>query len=222
MGDVVKVDVWSDIACPWCYIGKRRFEEGVRRYVAAGGQTPVVVEYHSFELSPDTPVDFTGGEIDFLVGFKGLSVPQVEGMLAQVTSLAAQEGLDYDFSSLQHTKTLKAHEVLHLAKAKGLQEDVVERLLRAYFVEGRHVGHDNDLADLAAEAGLDRQLVLDALADGRYQQDVEADIQQAMAYGISGVPFYVIDRQYGVSGAQDPAVFAKVLAQAAGMVPATA
>jgi len=222
MGDVVKVDVWSDIACPWCYIGKRRFEEGVRRYVAAGGQTPVVVEYHSFELSPDTPVDFTGDEIDFLVGFKGLSVPQVEGMLAQVTSLAAQEGLDYDFSSLQHTKTLKAHEVLHLAKAKGLQEEVVERLLRAYFVEGRHVGHDNDLADLAAEAGLDRQLVLDALADGRYQEDVEADIQQAIAYGISGVPFYVIDRQYGVSGAQDPAVFAQVLAQAAGMVPATA
>ena len=220
MGDVVKVDVWSDIACPWCYIGKRRFEEGVRRYLAAGGETPVVVEYHSFELSPDTPVDFAGSEIDFLVGFKGLSVPQVEGMLAQVASLAADEGLDYDFTALQHTRTLKAHEVLHLAKAEGLQEEVVERLLRAYFVEGRHVGHDDDLADLAAEAGLDRQLVLDALADRRYQDDVEADIQQARVYGISGVPFYVIDRQYGVSGAQDPAVFAQVLAQAAGMVPA--
>ncbi len=220
MGDVVKVDVWSDIACPWCYIGKRRFEEGVRRYLAAGGETPVVVEYHSFELSPDTPVDFAGSEIDFLVGFKGLSVPQVEGMLAQVASLAADEGLDYDFTALQHTRTLKAHEVLHLAKAEGLQGEVVERLLRAYFVEGRHVGHDDDLADLAAEAGLDRQLVLDALADRRYQDDVEADIQQARVYGISGVPFYVIDRQYGVSGAQDPAVFAQVLAQAAGMVPA--
>lgn len=221
MGDVIKVDVWSDIACPWCYIGKRRFEEGVRRYVAAGGQTPVVVEYHSFELSPDTPVDFTGSEIDFLVGFKGLSAHQVEGMLAQVTSLAAQEGLDYDFGSLQHTKTLKAHEVLHLAKAEGRQEEVVERLLRAYFVEGRHVGHDDDLADLAAEAGLDRQVVLDALADGRYRSDVEGDFQQAMAYGISGVPFYVVDGQYGVSGAQDPAVFAEVLSQAAGLVPAT-
>ena len=215
MGDVIKVDVWSDVACPWCYIGKRRFEEGVRQYVAAGGDRRVEVEYHSFELSPDTPVDFAGTEVEFLVDFKGLSEEQVRGMLEQVTAMAAGEGLAYDFAALRHTRTIKAHQVLHLAKQHGLQAELKERLLSAYFIEGRHVGHDQDLADLAADVGLDRQEVLDALRDGAYLGDVEADIQQAVAYGISGVPFYVIDSRYGVSGAQAPETFAKALAQAA-------
>jgi predicted DsbA family dithiol-disulfide isomerase len=214
MADVIKVDVWSDIACPWCYIGKRRFEQGVREYVAAGGESTVEIEYHSFELSPDTPVDFTGSEVDFLCDFKGLSEQQVHGMLEQVTSMAAGEGLAYDFASLQHTKTIKAHQVLHLAKAHGLQGELKERLLRAYFTEGRHVGHDDDLADLAADVGLDRQEVLDALNAGTYLPVVEADMRQAIAYGINGVPFYVINDAYGVSGAQAPATFAQVLARA--------
>ncbi len=214
MGDVIKVDVWSDVACPWCYIGKRRFEEGVRQYAAAGGDRRVEVEYHSFELSPDTPVDFAGTEVEFLVDFKRLSEEQVRGMLEQVTAMAAGEGLAYDFAALRHTRTIKAHQVLHLAKRHGLQAELKERLLRAYFTEGRHVGHDEDLADLAADVGLDRREVLDALRDGTYLGDVEADVQQAIAYGISGVPFYVIDGRYGVSGAQAPETFAKALAQA--------
>jgi predicted DsbA family dithiol-disulfide isomerase len=212
---VVKVDVWSDIACPWCYIGKRRFEEGVRRYLAAGGERRVDVEFHSFELSPDTPVDFDGNEIDFLVGFKRIPREQAVAMLGQVTELAAAEGLAYDMSALQHTRTLKAHQLLHLAKAHGLQSPMKERLLSAYFTEGRHVGHDDDLADLAAEVGLDRAEVLAALRDDTFAADVDADIRQAIAYGITGVPFYVIDGKYGVSGAQDPATFAQVLEQAA-------
>jgi predicted DsbA family dithiol-disulfide isomerase len=216
MADVIKVDVWSDIACPWCYIGKRRFEEGVRQYAAAGGDRPIEVEYHSFELSPDTPVDFAGSEVDFLVDFKHISEQQVRGMLEQVTVMAAGEGLAYDFGSLRHTRTIKAHQVLHLAKRHGLQPQMKERLLSAYFTEGRHVGHDEDLADLAAEVGLDRQEVLDALSDGTYLGDVEADIQRAVDYGISGVPYYVIDLKYGVSGAQAPATFAQALTRAAG------
>ena len=222
MADVIKVDVWSDIACPWCYIGKRRFEEGVRQYAAAGGDRPVEVEYHSFELSPDTPVDFTGSEVDFLVDFKRLSEEQVSGMLEQVTAMAAGEGLAYDFGALRHTKTIKAHQVLHLAKRHGLQSELKERLLSAYFTEGRHVGHDDDLADLAEEVGLDRREVLDALRDGTYLDDVEADIRQAVAYGISGVPFYVIDLKYGVSGAQAPETFAQALTQAAAEMRADA
>jgi predicted DsbA family dithiol-disulfide isomerase len=212
--DVVKVDVWSDIACPWCYIGKRRFEEGVRRYLATGGDRRVDVEFHSFELSPDTPVDFDGNEIDFLVGFKRIPREQAVAMLAQVTDLAAAEGLAYDMGALQHTRTLKAHQVLHLAKAHGLQSPMKERLLSAYFTEGRHVGHDDDLADLAVDVGLDRDEVLAALRDATFAADVDADIRQAIAYGITGVPFYVIDGKYGVSGAQDPATFAQVLEQA--------
>ena len=210
----LRVDIWSDIACPWCSIGKRKFEEGAWRYAATDGARTVEVEYHSFELAPDTPVDFEGTEVDFLAGHKGLPVEQVQQMLAQVTAIAASVGLDFDVDAVRHTRTLKAHQVLHLAKARGRQIELVERLLAAYFQEGRHVGHDDDLADLAAEVGLDRAEVLAALAAGTYADDVQADIAQARAYGISGVPFFVIDSRYGVSGAQDPAVFAQALSQA--------
>lgn len=215
MADVLKVDVWSDVACPWCYIGKRRFAEGVRRYTEAGGDRVVEVEYHSFELSPDTPVDFEGDEVDFLARHKRMPVEQVRQMLDQVTQIAASEGLAYDFAALHHTKTLKAHELLHLAKAQGKQEEMKERLLLAYFVEGRHVGHIDELAALAADVGLDPAEVAEALEAGTYSAAVEADIDQAMAYGISGVPFYVIDGRYGVSGAQSPDLFASALAKAA-------
>jgi predicted DsbA family dithiol-disulfide isomerase len=214
MTSVLKVDVWSDIACPWCYVGKRRFAEGVRRYQADGGGD-VEVEYHSFELAPDTPVDFEGSEADFLADHKGLPLAQVREMLAQMTEVARAEGLEFDYDSLQHTNTLKAHEALHAAKAAGRQAELKERLLRAYFTEGRHIGRAEQLADLAAEVGLDRDVVLAALRDGTYRDDVAADIAQAAAYGIRGVPFFVIDGRYGVSGAQDPQLFADALRRAA-------
>jgi predicted DsbA family dithiol-disulfide isomerase len=214
MTSVLKVDVWSDIACPWCYVGKRRFAEGVRRYQADGGGE-VEVEYHSFELAPDTPVDFEGSEADFLADHKGLPLDQVHQMLAQMTEVARAEGLEFDYDSLQHTNTLKAHEALHAAKAAGRQAELKERLLRAYFTEGRHIGRAEQLADLAAEVGLDRDVVLAALRDGTYRDDVAADIAQAAAYGIRGVPFFVIDGRYGVSGAQDPQLFADALRRAA-------
>jgi len=215
MTEPLKVDIWSDIACPWCYVGKRRFEEGLRRYQAAGAERPVEVEFHSFELAPDTPVDFHGSEVDFLADFKGMPVEQVRQMLGHMLGVASSVGLDFDYDALQHTNTLKAHELLHLAKSEGRQQEMKERLLRAYFVEGRHVGHDDDLADLAADVGLDREAVLAALRDGTYRDAVEADIAQAHAYGIRGVPFYVIGKRYGVSGAQEPDLFAQALRQAA-------
>jgi len=217
MSETIKVDVWSDIACPWCFIGKRKFAEGVRRFTEGAGEGAprVEVEYHSFELAPDTPVDFEGSEVDFLAEYKGMPEAQVHQMLDQVTQIAASVGLAYRFDKVRHTKTLKAHQLLHLAKARGLQLEMTERLFRAYFEEGRHVGHDTELADLAAEVGLDRDEVLAALAEERFAEDVAADIAQARAYGITGVPFYVLDGRYGVSGAQDPEVFANALRQVA-------
>jgi predicted DsbA family dithiol-disulfide isomerase len=206
----VKVDIWSDIACPWCYIGKRKFEEGARRF---GGE--VEVEYHSFELSPDTPVDFEGDTATYLASHKGIPRDQAVEMLARVTDIAKSVGLDYDYDSLQHTNTVKAHELVHYAKSKGRQIDMKERLLKAYFVEGKHVGRIKDLADLAAQIGLDRDDVVRSLEAGEFLADVRADQQQAIAYGIQGVPFFVIDGRYGVSGAQDPGVFASALSQVA-------
>jgi predicted DsbA family dithiol-disulfide isomerase len=207
----LKVDIWSDVQCPWCYIGKRKFEAGV----AAFGR-PVEVEYHSFELAPDTPVDFDGSPVDYLSQRKGLPVEQVHQMLDNVTNIAAEVGLDYHFDQVHQTNTRKAHEVLHYAKARGKQTEMKEALLKAYFVDGGHVGDLEQLADLAAGIGLDRADVLHSIQEGDYASAVEADVQQAFAYGIQGVPFYVIDGKYGVSGAQPAEVFAQALEQAAG------
>lgn len=213
MNDSVKVDVWSDIACPWCYIGKRKFEAGVAAFAATDAARPVEVEYHSFELSPDTPVDFEGTEAEFLSRHKGLPVAQAQQMIDQVAGIAATVDLHYDYDVLRHTNTVKAHQVIHLAKQHGKQLEMVERLFAAYFERGEHVGQDESLADLGAEIGLDRDEVLATLRDDTQLAAVRADQAQAQSYGINGVPFFVIDGKYGVSGAQDPSAFEQVLSQ---------
>lgn len=213
MSEPIKVDIWSDIACPWCYIGKRTFEAGSGMFGEAGGGRAVEVEYHSFELSPDTPVDFDGSEVDFLANHKGIPADQVGQMLERVTGIAAGVGLNYDYDSLKHTNTVKAHQLIHYAKAHGKQLEAKERLLKAYFIEGRHVGRIEDLADLAAEIGLDRADVVRSLTENEYLADVRGDQALAQEYGIQGVPFFVIDDKYGVSGAQAAETFAQVLEQ---------
>ena len=207
MSAPIKVDVWSDIACPWCFIGKRKFEAGAAEF---GGE--VDVEYRSYELSPDTPVDFDGSEQDYLVT-RGFPADQIGGMLTRVTGIAESVGLHYDYDALQHTNTVLAHQLIHYAKARGRQLEMKERLLAAYFEEGKHVGRVHDLADLAAEIGLDRDDVVRSLMAEEYLSDVRADQALALEYGIQGVPFFVIDGRYGVSGAQDAATFASVLSQ---------
>ncbi|HEV7812322.1 MAG TPA: DsbA family oxidoreductase [Leifsonia sp.] len=213
MSEAIKIDIWSDIACPWCYIGKRKFEAGSGLFSEAGEDRAVEVEYHSFELSPDTPVDFDGSEVDFLAGHKGISSDQVGQMLERVTGIASSVGLDYDYDILKHTNTIKAHELLHFAKAQGKQLEMAERLFKAYFTEGRHIGRVEDLADLAAEIGLDRAAAVASLESEEFLSDVRADQGLAQEYGIQGVPFFVVDGRYGVSGAQDPTTFAQVLEQ---------
>ena len=208
--DALKVDIWSDVACPWCYIGKRKFEEGASR-----SGVPVEVEYHSFELSPDTPVDYAGSTAAFLSERKGAPLRDVQQMLAEVTAVAAALGLHYDFDTVVHTNTVLAHELLHLAKAEGRQVETAEVLFRAYFEQGRNLGRVDDLVDLAAEAGLDPAAARAALESHEYLDAVHADQAQAVAYGIQGVPFFVLDGRYAVAGAQDPALFADALRQAA-------
>ncbi|MFS0867530.1 DsbA family protein [Microbacterium sp. 179-B 1A2 NHS] len=213
MTDAIKIDVWSDIACPWCYIGKRNLETGLAETAADADAPRVEVTFHSYELSPDTPVDFDGDEIDFLATHKGMPADQVTQMLERVTGVAAEAGLGYRFDILKHTNTVKAHELLHFAKAHGAQREMTERLMAAYFTEGRHVGRVDDLVDLAAEVGLDGAAAREALESERHLADVRADQAQAQAYGISGVPFFVIDGKYGVSGAQPAAAFAQIARQ---------
>ena len=205
----IKVDIWSDVQCPWCYIGKRKFEAGAAEF---GGE--VQVEYHSFELSPDTPVDFDGSPADYLSSRKGISLEQVGVMLDRVTAVAASVGLDYDYDHVHQTNTVISHELLHFAKSKGRQLEMKERLLKAYFIDGEHIGRIPDLVEIAAELGFDRAEVTEALESHRYLADVKADVALAREYGIQGVPFFVIDGKYGVSGAQEAETFANVLTQA--------
>ena len=211
--DKISIDVWSDIACPWCYIGKRNLETGLAQIADDLDAPQVEVTFHSFELSPDTPVDFEGDELDFLAGHKGMPRERVREMLDQVTGVAAGSGLEYRFDLLQHTNTVKAHELLHFAKAQGRQNEMAERLMSAYFTEGKHVGRVDDLVALASEIGLDADEVRDALESSRHLADVRADQAQAQAYGIQGVPFFVIDGKYGVSGAQPADAFAQIARQ---------
>lgn len=208
--DPIRIDVWSDIACPWCYIGKRKFEAG-----AAESGLPVEVVYHAFELSPDTPVDFEGSEEEYLAGHKGIPVETARAMIDRVTGIAESVGLDYDYDALHHTNTVLAHQLIRYAAEHGRQLEMVERLFAAYFEQGRHLGRVAELADLAAEIGLDRADAVRALETGEHLDAVRADQRQAEELGIRGVPFFVVEGRYGVSGAQDPATFADVLRQVA-------
>ncbi len=208
MSDAIKVDIWSDVQCPWCYIGKRKFEEGAASF---GGE--VEVEYHSFELAPDTPVDFDGTPVDYLSQRKGLPVEQVHQMLERVTGIAKSVGLDYDYDHVHQTNTVISHELIHFAKSKGRQIEMKERLLKAYFVNGEHVGRIPDLVAIAVELGFDEAEVTEALESHRFLPAVKEDVALAQEYGIQGVPFFVIDGKYGVSGAQEAATFANVLQQ---------
>jgi predicted DsbA family dithiol-disulfide isomerase len=211
--DPIRIDVWSDIACPWCYIGKRNLENGLAATASDDSAPEVEVTFHSFELSPDTPVDFDGDIGEFLATHKGISPEQARRMHEQVTGVAEAAGLEYHFDRVQHTNTVKAHELLHFAKGHGRQREMNERLMAAYFTEGRHVGRVDDLVALAEEVGLDAEEARAALESGRHLPDVRADQDQARAYGINGVPFFVVDGKYGVSGAQPAEAFTQIARQ---------
>lgn len=211
----IEIDVWSDIACPWCYIGKRNLDTALAQLADDAVFPEVNITFHSFELAPDTPVDYAGSELDFLCEYKGFPAEHVRRMLDNVKSVAANVGLDYDFDAVKHTNTGKAHELLHFAKANGAQRELAERLMSAYFVEGRHIGKVDDLADLAAEIGLDRAAARAALMSGEYGLAVKQDKDRAVALGVQGVPYFVIDSKYAVSGAQAAEGFVQALRRVA-------
>ena len=213
MNEPIKVDIWSDVACPWCYIGKRKLEAAIQTFAAEGTNTPVTVEYHGFLLNPDMPVDYEGGQTDYLVEHKGISREQVISMTERLKAIAAGVGLNYDMEHMRMTNTVLAHQLLQYAKTKGKQVQMKERIMSAHFVEALHVGRIDVLAQLAADVGLDRAEVMRVLESGEFIPAFQADLDQARAYGISGVPFFVIDGKYGVSGAQNPEVFVNAFNQ---------
>jgi len=199
----VKVEIWSDVVCPWCYIGKRRFEAALRRFAHAD---QVEVEWRSFELDPHATSVRAAGEgpdhADVLASKYAMSRAQAEAAIGNVTAAAAGEGLDFHLDVSLRSNTFDAHRVIHLAAARGIQDAVKERLMRAYFTEGEPVGDRDALVRIATDAGLDAGEVEKVLDTDEHADAVRADEAEARALGITGVPFFVVDRLYGVSGAQ--------------------
>lgn len=207
----MKVEIWSDVVCPWCYIGKRRFESALSKFPH---RDDVEVVYRSFELDPSAQVDSGKSVTEMLSEKYGVSLAQAGAMNERVTGIAAGEGLDYHLDKARHANTVKAHRLLHLAASKGLQNEVMERVMTAYFSEGENVGDIEALTRLAAEAGLDADAVRAALTNDDYADAVRADVRRARMLGITGVPFFVFDEHYGVSGAQPTELLLEVLEKA--------
>lgn len=215
----MRVEIWSDVVCPWCAIGKRRFEAALARFAH---RDDIDVVWRSFELDPTAPqsTDPTAprsidpSATQRLADKYGVSLDQARAMERRVTDAAAAEGLDFRYDLARPGNTADAHRVLHLAADRGVQSAVKERLLRAYFTEGAPVADRPTLARLAAEAGLDAGETARMLDSDDYLADVRADEAEARALGIHGVPFFVVDRRYGVSGAQPAEVLLQVLERA--------
>jgi predicted DsbA family dithiol-disulfide isomerase len=207
----VKVEIWSDVVCPWCYIGKRRFESALERFEH---RAEVEVVWRSFELDPQSPRQRTGDPIGRLADKYRITREEALAMHARVTGVAAEEGLTYRLDAAVSGNTLDAHRLLHLAAERDRQGALKERLLAAYFTEGEAIGLPEVLARLAAEVGIDAAEARAALDGDAYADQVRADEQEAAALGIQGVPFFVLDRRYGVSGAQPAEVLLQALERA--------
>jgi predicted DsbA family dithiol-disulfide isomerase len=207
----MKVEIWSDVVCPWCYIGKRRFEAALARFEH---RDEVELVWRSFELDPNAPVRRPGDAVARLAAKYGMSRDQALAAQANVTSVAAGGGLAFRLDRSQSGNTFDAHRLLHLAAARGIQDAVKERLLAAYLIEGEAIGEPETLIRLAAEAGLDADDARAVIEGDAYTDAVRADELEASEIGIRGVPFFVVDRKFAVSGAQPADVLVDVLRRA--------
>jgi predicted DsbA family dithiol-disulfide isomerase len=207
------VEIWSDIVCPWCYLGKRRFEAALGAFEH---RDDVTVMWRSFELDPEAPVSPEGTATERLAAKYGMSLERAATLHTEMTERAAAEGLEYRFDIARSGNTFDAHRMIHLAATYGQQAAAKERLMRAYFTEGEPISDRDALVRLVAELGVDEQDARDALEFDRFAEDVRSDEQLAARLGIQGVPFFVLDRRYGVSGAQPPETLLGALERAWG------
>jgi protein disulfide-isomerase len=209
----MEIEIWSDVVCPFCYLGKRRLESALAGFP---GRDEVNVAWKSFQLHPGLRARPGMGLEDYLSERKGWSLPQIRANHERLAQAGAELGLEYRFEKAVIADTFDAHRLIQMAKAEGKGGAMEERLFRAYFTEGKDIGDAATLAALAGEAGLDPGRAAAALADREaYAKAVRADLEEAERLGISGVPFFVFDRRFAVSGAQDPSVFRRALEQAA-------
>ncbi|UQA74138.1 DsbA family oxidoreductase [Sphingobacterium siyangense] len=204
----MKIEIWSDVICPFCYIGKRNFEAALEQFA---DKKNIEVIWKSFQLDPTIPNVATESYADYLVKRKGMAVEQVQGMLANVTQMATQVGLDYHLDQSVIVNSLKAHQLIQFAKSKNLGNEAEERLFKAFFIEGKNIADTETLAQLGKDFGLDESEIKANLEDEKYKHETAQDIQESQNIGVTGVPFFVFDRKYAVSGAQPAEAFLETL-----------
>ena len=197
MENKMKVEIWSDVMCPFCYIGKRNFETALEKFA---DKDHIEVVWKSFLLDPSMAEDMATTEsyTDYLVKHKGMSASQVKGMLENVTQSAKQAGLTYNFDKAVIASSLRAHKLIQFAKTKGLGDEIEERLFHGYFTEGKNIADMNTLLQMGKEIGLDETEAKTAFTDEKYAALVNQDIKEAGEVGVRGVPFFVLDRKYAV------------------------
>ena len=207
----MKLEIWSDIACPWCYVGKRRLETALATFPH---RDALDITWRSFELDPNAPARHDTPHAELLATKYRMPVTQAQGMLESMTATGVAEGIEFRFDRTISGNTFDAHRLIHFAATKGLRAPMVDRLFAAYFTDGEAMGDHEALVRIAAGLGLDPDEVRAMLESDAHAADVRGDEMLAQQYGISGVPFFAIDGRYGVSGAQPATVLAEALQQA--------
>lgn len=208
MNQKLKVEIWSDVMCPFCYIGKRKFEHALDQFE---NKDAIEIEWKSFQLSPYVVTDPSRNVHQFLAEHKGISVNEAKQMNDYVTNLAAQAGLEFNFDQAIAANSRRAHQFSHFARQFGKQNEAEELLFKSYFTEGKNTDDVLVLVELAEQLGLDGKELMNALENESFDGEVGRDILEANQIGVRGVPFFVFNRKYAVSGAQDPAVFLETL-----------
>lgn len=207
----MKIEIWSDIACPFCYIGKRKLEKAILKSPHAA---LIQVEWKSFQLNPDLKTDEQMDTLTHLSESKGWSMEQTHNLTAQVVTMGKCEGLNFDFTQTKVANTKQAHRLLHFAKEKGKQNELKERLFQAYFEEGKNIDQQDILLHCAEAVGLSSVEAKQVLDSASFDSEIDQDNYESRLIGVQGVPFFVFDRKYGISGAQPDEVFDQTLAQA--------
>lgn len=207
---MVTIDIWSDVLCPFCYIGKRHLEEALDQFPNAD---KVEVRWHSFQLDPTAVTDESVTAVEHFANKKMMSETQARLMFKRVTEMAAEAGLEFDIENSVIANSFNAHRLIQLAGTKGLDNEVEEALFKAHFIEGKNIDNKEVLAEIGIKVGIDEKEVNDVLSSDLFSEEVKADINRAQDMGVNGVPFFVFNNKYAVSGAHPLEVFKSALDQ---------
>ena len=207
----MKIEIWSDIACPFCYIGKRKLEKAIQRLPNSEG---IVLEWKSFQLNPSLQTDPNQNTLSYLAEAKGWTMDQTLQMTAQVTAMGKEEGLNFNFEKTAVANTKRSHRLLHLAKGFNCQNELKEQLFKVYFEEGKNIDELETLLQCAEQVGIPRAEAINVLDTHAFEEEIDQDVYESRLIGVQGVPFFVFDRKFGISGAQPDEVFDQTLQQA--------